>query len=80
MTARYFTVAAPASWTKSGTTRVTVRTGGAYPVYLCIGNQRVPVGTDQAWALLAALAQAMPASYGPAPAWLPTLDAPEVHQ
>ena len=73
MPARYFTKLAPSPWTKSGTTRVTVRTGGAYDVYLCIGNKRVPLSTDQAWALLAALADAMPASFGPAPGWAQTL-------
>ena len=69
---RYFTTLAPTPWTRSGTSRVTVRTGGAYDVYLCVGNKRVPVSTNQAWALLAALHQALPASFGPAPAWLPT--------
>jgi len=70
MQARYFTVTAPSQWTKSGTTRVTVRTGGAYEVYLCIGNQRVPASAEQAWALHAALGAALTATFGPTPAWL----------
>jgi hypothetical protein len=77
MLARYVSVRAPASWTTSGTTRVTVRTGGTYDVYLCVGNDRVPVSTDQAWALLAALSEAMPASFGATPGWLPRTN-PEV--
>ena len=68
--ARYFSVLAPASWTKSGTTRVTVRTGGSYEVYLCVGNDRVPLTCEQAWALYAALGQALTETSGTAPQWL----------
>ncbi|MEV8635847.1 hypothetical protein AB0395_29745 [Streptosporangium sp. NPDC051023] len=65
---RYFSVIAPASWNKSGTTKVTVRTGGAYSVYLCVGNQRLGLNTDEAWALWVAMSNAL-TTFGPAPDW-----------
>ncbi|MEV6985008.1 hypothetical protein AB0M95_27635 [Sphaerisporangium sp. NPDC051017] len=69
MGARYFSVTAPASWNKSGKATITVRTGGAYPVYLCVGNQRMGLNEIEAWALLVALSNALPATFGPAPDW-----------
>lgn len=68
-TARYFSVTAPAPWNKSGEARITVRTGGSYEVYLCVGNQRMPLGKTEAWALWVALGNALTASFGPAPEW-----------
>ncbi|MPZ67853.1 MAG: hypothetical protein GEU83_21015 [Pseudonocardiaceae bacterium] len=65
----YYRTRYPAAWTKSGRATVTVRVGGTYEVYLCIGHLRVPLRTDEAWALLTALGAAMPAEYGAAPAW-----------
>jgi hypothetical protein len=72
MDVRYFTVTAPAPWNKSGTARITVRTGGAYPVYLCVGNQRAGMSADEAWALWVALGNALAASFAPAPDWATT--------
>ncbi|TDD17862.1 hypothetical protein [Nonomuraea diastatica] len=72
MDVRYFTVTAPAPWNKSGIARITVRTGGSYPVYLCIGNQRAGMSADEAWALWVALGNALAASFGPAPDWATT--------
>ncbi|MEV6864060.1 hypothetical protein AB0M44_24015 [Streptosporangium subroseum] len=69
MSARYFTVIAPAPWNKSGKARITVRTGGSYPVYLCVGNDRSGMSADEAWALWVALSNALPATFGPAPDW-----------
>ncbi|MEU8104500.1 hypothetical protein AB0C18_12350 [Nonomuraea muscovyensis] len=69
MAARYFTVTAPAPWNKSGTSRITVRLGGSYEAYLCVGNERVPLSTDQAWALWVALGNALTTVHGSAPEW-----------
>lgn len=66
---RYFSVIAPAPWNKSGKARITVRTGGAYEVYLCVGNDRSGMSADEAWALWTALGNALPAAFGPAPEW-----------
>ncbi|WP_432924275.1 hypothetical protein ACQPZZ_29055 [Microbispora sp. CA-135349] len=66
---RYFSVSAPAPHNKSGTARITVRIGGAYPAYLCVGNGRVPLTTDEAWAVWVALGNALTSVHGPAPAW-----------
>lgn len=66
---RYFSVTAPAPWNKSGKATITVRIGGAYPVYLCVGNQRIPLNESEAWGLRVALGNALPATFGPAPAW-----------
>ncbi|MEO3799976.1 hypothetical protein [Nonomuraea sp. B1E8] len=72
MDVRYFTVTAPAPCNKSGTARITVRTGGSYPVYLCVGNNRAGMSADEAWALWVALGNALAASFGPAPDWAAT--------
>ncbi|MEU4226003.1 hypothetical protein AB0F17_17040 [Nonomuraea sp. NPDC026600] len=72
MDVRYFSVTAPAPWNKSGTTRITVRTGGAYQVYACVGNSRAGMSADEAWALWVALGNALAASFGPAPDWATT--------
>jgi hypothetical protein len=69
MNPRYFSITAPAPWNKSGTTKVTVRTGGSYPVYLCVGSQRLGMSADEAWALWYALGNALAATFGPAPTW-----------
>ncbi|MFC7382808.1 hypothetical protein [Sphaerisporangium rhizosphaerae] len=69
MSAGYFSVTAPASWNKSGKATITIRTGGAYPVYLCVGNQRTGLNEAEAWALWVALGNALPATFGPAPTW-----------
>lgn len=66
---RYYRTRLPAAWTRSGQATVTVRVGGAYEVYLCIGYQRIPLRADEAWALLAALKTALPAEFGAAPEW-----------
>ncbi|WP_182875647.1 hypothetical protein [Microbispora sp. H10670] len=66
---RYFSVSSPAPHNKSGTARITVRIGGAYPAYLCVGNGRVPLTTDEAWAVWVALGNALTTVHGPAPAW-----------
>ncbi|GHH63683.1 hypothetical protein GCM10017673_05040 [Streptosporangium violaceochromogenes] len=65
----YFSVTAPAPWNKSGQTKVTVRTGGAYQVYVCVGNDRHGMTENEAWALWVALGNALHATCGPAPAW-----------
>jgi hypothetical protein len=62
-----------ARWTSTGKAIVTVRVGGAYEVYACVGQWRVPLRVDEAWALLAALQAAMPSEHGAAPGWF---DAP----
>ncbi|GAA3194537.1 hypothetical protein [Nonomuraea roseoviolacea] len=67
--ARYFSVISPAPWNKSGQARITVRTGGSYEVYLCVGNQRVPLTEAEAWASWVALGNALSASFGPVPEW-----------
>ncbi|MFI9558632.1 hypothetical protein [Nonomuraea endophytica] len=69
MNRRYFSVTAPAPWNKSGTAKITVRTGGSYAVYLCVGNERVGLTTDEGWALWVALGNGLSATYGPAPEW-----------
>ena len=69
MLARYFTVIAPAPWNKSGKAKVTVRTGGAYEVYLCVGNDRMGLKADEAWALWVALGNALPTTFGTVPDW-----------
>ncbi|MEV4182461.1 hypothetical protein AB0J28_13590 [Streptosporangium canum] len=69
MAPRYFSVIAPAPWNKSGTTKVTVRTGGVCEVYVCVGNSRAAMSADEAWALLAALGNALRATCGDAPVW-----------
>ncbi|MGA4993865.1 hypothetical protein [Nonomuraea bangladeshensis] len=66
---RYFSVTAPAAWNDSGTTKVTVRTGGRCEVYLCVGNGRMAITQDQAWALWLALRTALAESFGPMPDW-----------
>ena len=76
MGARYFTVTAPAPWNKSGKARITVRTGGSYPVYLCVGNHRAGMSTDEAWALWVALGNALAAVHGPTPEWAATQSQP----
>lgn len=58
-----------ADWTRTGKATVTVRVGGSYEVYLCIGWQRIPIRADEAWALLAALRVALPTEFGDAPSW-----------
>lgn len=58
-----------ASWNRSGQATVTVRVGGAYEVYLCVGYQRYVLRAEEAWALLAALRTALPAEFGAAPSW-----------
>ncbi|MBN6052698.1 hypothetical protein JYK22_12240, partial [Nonomuraea sp. RK-328] len=67
--ARYFSVIAPAPWNKAGQARITVRTGGSYEVYLCVGNQRVPLTKAEAWASWVALGNALNATFGPTPEW-----------
>ncbi|MFC3983200.1 hypothetical protein [Streptosporangium jomthongense] len=69
MEQRYFSVLAPAPWNKSGTTRVTVRTGGSYAVYLCVGNARLGLNADEAWALWTAMGTALATTFGPIPDW-----------
>ncbi|MFI6503713.1 hypothetical protein [Nonomuraea typhae] len=54
---------------KSGTSTVTVRLGGSYPVYLCVGNDRIPMSLDKGWALWVALGNALSAVHGRAPEW-----------
>ncbi|MFI6498719.1 hypothetical protein [Nonomuraea typhae] len=66
---RHFSVIAPDAYNKSGTSTVTVRLGGSYPVYLCVGHDRIPMSTDQGWALWVALGNALTAVHGPAPEW-----------
>lgn len=61
-----------AGWTRTGKAAVTVRVGGTYEVYLCVGQWRVPLRVEEAWGVLAALQAAMPAEYGAAPGWLDT--------
>ncbi|MEV7907742.1 hypothetical protein [Streptomyces anulatus] len=73
---RYFSVIAPAPWNKSGKTKVTVRTGGAYQVYLCVGNDRSGMTEGEAWALWVALGNALHATYGDTPAWATEQAAP----
>ncbi|MEU6997205.1 hypothetical protein [Nonomuraea sp. NPDC046570] len=72
MDVRYFTVTAPAPWNKSGKAKITVRTGGAYDMYACVGNNRAGMSTDEAWALCVALGNALTVSFGPAPDWATT--------
>lgn len=74
MAARYFTVTAPAPWNKSGKAKITVRTGGAYDVYACVGNQRAGMTCDEAWALWVALGNALSADGGQAPDWAVSQD------
>ncbi|MEU1731350.1 hypothetical protein [Streptosporangium sp. NPDC020145] len=69
MEQRYFSVLAPAPWNKSGKTRVTVRTGGSYAVYVCVGNARLGLNADEAWALWAAMSTALATTFGPIPDW-----------
>lgn len=66
---RYFRSRFPAPWNKSGRATVTVRVGGDFEVYACVGYDRVPMRRDEAWALLAALEAALPATFGERPAW-----------
>lgn len=62
-----------ASWTRSGKATVTVRVGGTYEVYVCVGQWRIPLHVTEAWGVLAALQAAMPSECGAAPEWF---DAP----
>lgn len=62
-----------APWTRSGAATVTVRVGGAYEVYLCVGQWRIPLRAEEAWGVLAALEAAMHGEFGAAPGWF---DAP----
>lgn len=66
---RYFRAQFPAPWNKSGRATVTVRVGGPYDAYLCVGYERLPLRRDEAWALYAALAAALPEAFGERPAW-----------
>jgi hypothetical protein len=66
---RYFSTRAPCPWNKSGTAKLTVRTGGPCEVYLCADNSRMALSADQAWALWIAMGNALHATYGPAPDW-----------
>lgn len=58
-----------APWNRSGKATVTVRVGGSYEVYLCIGYDRIALRADEGWALLTVLSTALPAEFGAAPAW-----------
>ncbi|MQA06905.1 MAG: hypothetical protein GEV07_30840 [Streptosporangiales bacterium] len=58
-----------ASWTRTGKATVTVRVGGTYEVYLCVGQWRIPLHAAEAWGVLAALETAMPSEFGAAPEW-----------
>ncbi|GAA2870566.1 hypothetical protein GCM10010517_30800 [Streptosporangium fragile] len=69
MPKRYFSVIAPAPWNTSGKAKITVRTGGACEVYVCVGNHRAAMSAEEAWALWVALGTALPATFGPAPEW-----------
>lgn len=68
----YFRSRFPAPWRRSCRATVTVRVGGAFDVYLCVGYDRMPLRRDEAWALLAALEAALPAGFGERPAWTHT--------
>lgn len=67
---RYYSVEAPHRGNRSGKSRVTVRTGGAYAVYVCVGTDRVSMTSGQGWALWAALGTALRDSFGEPPEWL----------
>lgn len=66
---RYFRSRFAAAWNKSGRATVTVRVGGPYDAYVCVGYDRLPLRRDEAWALLAALEAALPVGFGERPAW-----------
>lgn len=69
MVSAYYSAEAPDPSLKSGKSTVTVRMGGRYEVYACVGKDRVPMRTTQAWALWVALGNALAAEAGPIPDW-----------